>query len=103
MLLFFSFRLAFAPMCVFAIGIEYPLDMTVQRVHYPDTGKHRVAAAAAQHQRFDRGLPFRQIGFPLRQLRDVFRCVLQREELPAVGQNDGILKRGRPGHAKSFS
>jgi hypothetical protein len=26
----------------------------------------------------------------------------QREQLPAVGQNDGIPKRGRPGHAKSF-
>ena len=28
--------------------------------------------------------------------------VLQREQLPAVGQNDGILKRGRPGHGKAF-
>ena len=50
-----------------------------------------------------RSPPFRQCGFVLRQLRDVVSRVFQREQLPAVGQNDGIPKRGRPGHAKSFS
>jgi hypothetical protein len=87
---------------ILAIGIEHPLDMTVQRSHDANPRHHRVAAAPAQHQRLDRGLPFRQVGFFLRQLRDVVCRVLQREQLPAVGQNNGILKRGRPGHGKSF-
>jgi len=76
--------------------------MAVLRLHDPDAGKHGVAAATAQRQRLDRRLPFRQCGFVLRQLRDVVSRVLQREQLPAVGQNDGIPKRRRPGHAKSF-
>ena len=90
-------------MCLFAIGIEHPLDMTVQRSHDSNPRHHRVPAAAAQHQRFDRRLPFWQVGFLFGQLVDVVGRVLQRQQLPAVGQNDGILKRGRPGHAKSFS
>ena len=77
--------------------------MNVERLHDPDAGKHGVAAATAQHQRFDRRLPFRQVGFLLRQLRDVVSRVLQRVQLPAIRQNDGIPKRGRPGHVKSFS
>jgi len=80
-----SLQLALAPMCLFAIGIERPLDMTVQGFHDPDAGHHRGAATAAQHQRFDRRLPFRQIGFRLGQLRNVVGSVLQRDQLPAVG------------------
>ena len=38
-------------MGIFAIGIEHPLDMTVQRLHDPDPRQLRVAPAAAQHQR----------------------------------------------------
>ena len=76
--------------------------MAVQRLHDTDAGKHGVAAATAQHQHLDRRLPFRQCGLVLRQLRDVVSRVLQREQLPAVGQNDGILKRGRPGPGKNF-
>ena len=34
-------------MCLFAIGIEHPLDITVQRLHDPNPSHHRVAAAAA--------------------------------------------------------
>ncbi len=40
--------------------------------------------------------------FFFRQLGDRGRRVLQREQLPAVGQNGGILKRGRPGHRKKL-
>jgi len=29
----FSFR--FAPMCLLALGTEYPLDMTIERLHDP--------------------------------------------------------------------
>src|ERR1044071_8138675 len=61
----------------------------------PRCGQAWRAAATAQHQRLDRRLPFRQCGFVLRQLRDVVSRVLQREQLPAVGQNDGIPKRRR--------
>jgi hypothetical protein len=89
-------------MRLLAIGIEHPLDVTVQRPHDSNPRHHRVAAAATQHQRFNCRLPFRQVGFLLRQLGDVVCRVVQREQLPAVGQNDGILKRGRPGHAKCF-
>jgi hypothetical protein len=32
-------------MCLFAIGIEHPLDMTVQRLHDPDPRQHSVTAA----------------------------------------------------------
>jgi hypothetical protein len=58
-------------MSIFAIAIEHPLDMTVQCLHDPDAGKHGVTTAAARHQRFDRRLPFRKVGFVLRQLRDL--------------------------------
>ena len=81
-------------MCLFAIGIEHPLDMTVQRLHDPDPRQHRVATAAAQHQNLDCRLPFRKIGFALWQLRDVVGCVFQGEERPTVRQWDSILKRG---------
>ena len=53
------------PMCLFAIGIEDPLDMPIERLHDTDPRQHSIAAAAAQHQRFDRRLPFRQVGFRL--------------------------------------
>jgi len=48
-------------MGIFAIGIEHPLDMTVQRLHDPDPRHHR-RASARKHQRLDRGLPLGQIG-----------------------------------------
>jgi hypothetical protein len=73
-------------MRVFALGIEHPLDATVQRLHDPDPRQHRITAAAAQHQDLDRCLPFRQVGFVLRQLRDAVGIVLQRHELSAARQ-----------------
>ena len=51
----------------------------VQRSHDSNPCHHRRAAAAAQHQRFNRRLPFREVGLLLRQLRDVVGRVLQRE------------------------
>jgi hypothetical protein len=92
-----SLELALSPVCLFAIGIENPLNIAGQGSHDPDPRQHRVTAAAAQHQRPDRRLPFRQVGFLLWQLRNVVGCVLQRVQLSAVGQHDGIVKRGRPG------
>jgi hypothetical protein len=58
-------------MGIFAIGIEHPFDVTIQRPHDADPRHHRRTAAAAQHQRLDRGLPFRQVGFFFRQAGDV--------------------------------
>jgi hypothetical protein len=55
-------------MRLFAIGIEHALDMTIERLHDPDPRHHRMSAAATEHQHFDRRLPFRQVGFLLRQL-----------------------------------
>ena len=69
---------------IFAFGIKDPFDMTVQRLHNPDPRHHRWPAAAAKQQDLDCRLPFRQVGFLLRQLRNVVGRVLQREQLPAV-------------------
>ena len=79
---------------VLALGIKDPLDVTVQRLHDSDPRHHRRTATRHQQQHLNGGLPFRQVGFLLRQFRNVVGRVLQREQLPAVGQNDGILKRG---------
>jgi hypothetical protein len=36
-------------------------------------------------------LPLRRVGFLFRQFRNVVGRVLKREQLPAVGQNDGVF------------
>ena len=41
-------ELPFPPMCLFAVGIEDALDMTVQRPHDADARHHRRSAAAAK-------------------------------------------------------
>ena len=84
-------------MCLFAIRIEYPLDTTVQRPHDPDPRQHWIANAATQHQKFDRRLLLLQVGLFFRQLGVVVGRVLQREQLPAVGQRDRLVERGGPG------
>jgi hypothetical protein len=67
----------------------------VQRSHDSNPRHHRRPAAAAQHQRFDRGLPFRQLGFLLRKCGDVIGSVSQRDEL-AIGQYDRLVKLAPP-------
>ena len=84
------------PMCLFAIGIEHPLDVTVQRPHDADPRQHRIATTATQHQDLDRRLPFRQVEFLLRQLGDVVGCVFKGDEHPAARQRDRIFKWGGP-------
>ena len=81
-----SLELPLSPVGIFAIGIEHPLDMTVQRLHDPDPRQHRITTAAAQHQDLDRRLPFRQVGLFLRQAGDVVGGVAKRDELLAVRQ-----------------
>ena len=48
----------------------------------------------ASSERLDRGLPFRQIRFLLWQIGYVGRRVLQRQQLPAIRQRDGIIEAG---------
>lgn len=79
-------------MRLFAIGIEYALDMAVQRSHEPHARHHRRTTSRDEQQNLDRGLPFRQVGFLLWQLRDVVGYVLQRDELATVRQRYRILE-----------
>jgi hypothetical protein len=60
--------------------------MTVQRLHDPDPRQHGITSAAAQHQHLDRRLPFRQVGFLFRQLRDVVGRVHVQAIIVAVDQ-----------------
>jgi hypothetical protein len=86
-----SLQLALAPMGLFAIGIENPLDMTVHARINPIraiiVGPLRLHSISASIAACHSGNS------------DSFKG----EQLPAVGQSNGILKRGRPGHGKSFS
>jgi hypothetical protein len=52
----FSFRL---PQWCFS-GLNLSTNVTIKRRHERDPRQHRVAPAAAQHQRFDSDLPLRQ-------------------------------------------
>lgn len=81
-------------MMFLGVGTERKRNVPIERFHKCDPRKHHVTAAAAQHQRLDRCVPFRQIRFLLRQLGDVVGRVLQRQQLPVVRQNNGILERG---------
>jgi hypothetical protein len=47
-------------------------------------------------QRFDRGLPFRELLFGLRKLLDIPGGVLKGDELAAAGQRDWIVERALP-------
>jgi hypothetical protein len=61
---------------VLTIGIEYSLDVPIQRPHDADARKHRRAVIVDdQEHRFDRGLPFLEVLFGL--------GVLERDELAA--------------------
>jgi hypothetical protein len=80
-------------MRILAIGIEHPLDVPVQGPHDADARKHRRPAERHhQDQGFHRCLPLsgRVLGF--RELRDVIAGILQRDELAAAGQRDGLVE-----------
>lgn len=53
-------------MMLLGVGVERKHDVTIKRLHERDPSQHGVAAAAAQHQRFDRYLPLRQVGLLFR-------------------------------------
>jgi len=81
---------------IFALGIEHPLDMTIQRLHDPNPRHHRRTAPSDQHQDLDRGLPFRQVGFLFRQASDVVGGVTKRDELAPIGQRYRVLEFALP-------
>jgi len=83
-------------MSILALGIERVLDVTVQRLHDPDPRHHRRTALRHQHQHRDRRLPFRQVGFLLRQAGDVVGGVTKRDELSPAGQWYQILEFAPP-------
>jgi hypothetical protein len=58
-------------MVFLSVRIEFPNDMTVQCPHDAYPRHHRRTASRYQHQNLDRSLPFRQVGFLLRQAGDV--------------------------------
>jgi hypothetical protein len=73
-------------MMVFAIRIELAKVAAVQRSHDANPRKHgRSIRANNQHQRLDRGLPFRERGFLFRKCGHVGCSVAQRDERSAVG------------------
>jgi hypothetical protein len=81
------------------IGIKLANDVPIQRSHDADARHHRrTAKRSDQDQRLHCCLPFRCLVLGLRKPRDVGACVLQRDELPAARQRNGIIKTGRLGH-----
>jgi hypothetical protein len=77
-------------MCLFAIGIEHPLDVTVQRPHDADPGQHRgTAGLCNEDERLHGGLPFGRGVLRLRQLHDVVGSVPQGEEQAITGSGIG--------------
>jgi hypothetical protein len=70
--------------------------MTVQRPHDADAGKHRVAAAAAQHQRLDCCLPFVELLLGLRKCGDVLASIQQRDQHTAILQRYPVLELALP-------
>jgi hypothetical protein len=90
-------QLATPPMGVFAIRIELPHDVPVQRSQHADTRHHgRAVMLDNQEHRFDCGLPLAEVLFGLGQLLDIFGGILERVELAAAGQRDWIVERALP-------
>jgi hypothetical protein len=84
-------------MRILARWIEHPLDAAVQCPHDADPREHRRAAVRRhQDQGFHRRLPIQRFVFRLRQFGYVGAGVLQRYELPSVGQRDGIIEGALP-------
>lgn len=63
----------------------------VERTHHADAREHcRAAESGDQHQRLDRGLPFRRVMLALWQLGNERCGIAERDQ--RVGQRDGIVK-----------
>src|SRR6202048_3384854 len=74
--------------------------LSAQPVHSPhdtDARKHRRAVMFDhQEHRFDRGLPFREVLFALRELLDIFGGVLEGDELASARQRDWLVEASAP-------
>jgi hypothetical protein len=74
-------------MRVFAIGIEHPFGVPVQRPQHTNARVHQeVAAFRGADQTAGCGLPFRKILLSLRQLHDVSGGILKRDELATANR-----------------
>jgi hypothetical protein len=85
-------------MMIFAIRIEYPLDVTVQCPHDADARHHRGAAVAFgdEDQDFNGSLPLLDLLFGLGQLLDISGGILEGDELATLGQRDRIVEAPLP-------
>jgi hypothetical protein len=88
----FPLQLPLSPMRLFAIGLEFPHDVPMQRLQYTNPRHHGVTAPAAQQQSFDRSLPFRQAGYPLRRASDINRGVSEGDEFPTIRVDDRFIE-----------
>ena len=89
-------------MRIFARGIKLPNVAAVQSPHGADAGHHRRAGVLDDQQHgFDRGLLFRDLLFGRRQLLDIFRSILEGDELAAAGQGNGIVERSQLAAARA--
>ena len=82
-------------MMFFAVGIELPNDVTVQRPHDADPGQHRRAAGLCnEDQRLHGSLPFGRGVLRLRQLSDVVGGVaIDQYAEKALGNRDYFLNK----------
>jgi len=85
-------------MRLFAIGVEHAFAVAVQRLQYADARQHEPGAAGlcGPDQVLNRDLPYLEILFCLWQFGDVSRGVPERDELPAVGEDDRIFELAGP-------
>ena len=84
-------------MLVFAISVEHPLDVAVQSSHDADARHHGRAVELDYHEQgFNRGLPLVEQLLGLGELLDVFRGVLQGNDLATVGQRDPVVETALP-------
>ena len=85
-------------MGVFAIRIECPLDVAVQRPQHTHARVHQGPAVFGGHdKRLDRGLPFVALLFGLRKSGDVVAGIAQSHQRAPTRQQDGIIERASPG------
>jgi hypothetical protein len=84
-------------MRVFAIGIEHPFGVTVQRPQHTNARvHHEVAAFRGADQAGHRRLPFLESLLGLRQFHDVVGGILERDELATAGQRYRIVEGPLP-------
>ena len=80
-------------MVAFPLGVEYALNVSIERLHDADPRHHRwVARLGDQDQGFHRCLPFRGLVLGIRKPRDEFAGILKRDDLAAAGKRDWIVE-----------